>query len=155
MFTTSSSGSNEFDLVSAFSCTAANTSGKNNQAAIVEAANPPITARPKGAVCEPASPRPDAIGIIPTIIARLVINIGLNLFLTASTADGSDSPLDFLNVSALVTNNIAFATDTPTLMIIPMYDCRFKVEPVITSAIKHPANTAGIVDKTTNETLKL
>src|SRR5271165_4189126 len=37
---------------------------------------PPITARPKGAFCSPPSPRPNAIGTIPMIIASAVISTG-------------------------------------------------------------------------------
>lgn len=54
-------------------------SGKINNAAKTDAARPPMTARPRGAVCSPASLKPSAMGIIPAIIAMLVINIGRNL----------------------------------------------------------------------------
>ena len=43
---------------------------------MVEATRPPITARPSGADCSPPSPSASAVGIIPAIIARLVIRIG-------------------------------------------------------------------------------
>ena len=40
--------------------------------------SPPMTARPSGAFCSPASPRPSAIGIMPMIIASAVISTGRN-----------------------------------------------------------------------------
>ena len=124
-----------------------------NKAARVEAAKPPITARPNGADCSPASPIPDAIGIIPAIIAKLVINIGLSLMEALVTA----ARVEFLNskrkLSPLVTINIALATDTPVDMIIPMYDCRLSVDPVINNAVIDPNITAGMVTKTVSDNL--
>src|SRR5260221_14624502 len=54
----------------------ANTLGSTNSVATVASARPPTTARPSGAVWSPPSPRPRASGIMPAIIAQLVIKIG-------------------------------------------------------------------------------
>lgn len=91
-----------------------------NKAANVEANNPPITARPKGADCSPASPMPDAIGIIPAIMAKLVISIGLNLIDALVIAALVASLNSSRRLSPLVTIKMALATDTPVDMIIPM-----------------------------------
>ncbi|MNI53868.1 hypothetical protein D3C73_1087250 [compost metagenome] len=71
----------------------------------------------------------------------------------ASRADSSALPLCFLNCSALVISNTALAIDTPTDMMIPMYDCRFRVEPVSVKSNKEPKITAGTVAKITRGTL--
>src|SRR3989442_11750025 len=42
----------------------------------VATSSPPITARPSGAFCSPPSPRPNAIGSIPMIMASAVMQIG-------------------------------------------------------------------------------
>jgi hypothetical protein len=44
--------------------------------------SPPITARPRGAFCSPPSPRPNAIGIIPIIIAIAVMSTRANSGIT-------------------------------------------------------------------------
>jgi len=54
----------------------ANAAGKTNRVATVAKANPPMTARPSGAVCSPPSPRPSAIGTMPAIMAKLVMRMG-------------------------------------------------------------------------------
>ena len=65
--------------------------------------------------------------------------------------------VEFLNsnrkLSPLVTINIALATDTPVDMIIPMYDCRLSVDPVINKAVIDPNITAGMVTKTVSDNL--
>ena len=118
----------------------------------MDAAKPPITALPNGADWSPASPIPLAIGIIPAIIARDVIKIGRKRILAATDAALKGSLYSNRNVSALVTINIAFATDTPTAIMIPIYDCRFSVAPVANNSNIAPNNTAGTVLNTTNET---
>ena len=125
-----------------------------NNAASVEANNPPITALPNGADCSPASPIPDAIGIIPAIMAKLVINIGLNLIDAAVTAARVASLNSSRRFSPLVTISIALATDTPVDMIIPIYDCRLSVEPVTSNAVIDPNITAGMVTNTVSDNLK-
>src|SRR6516162_2571451 len=57
-------------------CTMANTAGTKNNVATVANSSPPITARPNGAFCSPPSPSPSAMGSIPMIIAKAVINTG-------------------------------------------------------------------------------
>jgi MFS family permease len=56
--------------------TSIKTVGTKNRVAAVAKINPPITARPRGAFCSPPSPRPNAIGTIPIIIASAVISTG-------------------------------------------------------------------------------
>jgi hypothetical protein len=96
---------------------------------------------------------PDAIGIMPAIIAKLVIRIGLNLIDALVIAARVESWYSRRKLSPLVTINIALATDTPVLIIIPMYDCRFSVDPVSSSAVNEPSITAGIVESTVNDNL--
>ena len=55
-----------------------------NSVASVATTRPPITARPSGAFCSPASPRPSAIGTMPMIIASAVISTGRRRILPAS-----------------------------------------------------------------------
>src|ERR1700758_3464442 len=124
-----------------------------NKAAKVEANKPPITALPRGALCSPASPKPDAIGIIPAIMAILVINMGLSRMDALVIAPLLASRYSNRNFSALVTINIALATDTPVDMIIPIYDCKLSVAPVQSKATREPKITAGMVDSTVNATL--
>src|SRR5208282_1012239 len=54
----------------------AKTVGSTTRVARVAAARPPMTARPRGAVCSPPSLQPRAMGIIPAVMAQLVIRIG-------------------------------------------------------------------------------
>ena len=88
----------------------------------VAASSPPITARPSGAFCWPASPKASAIGSMPAIIAQLVIRIG------PQPADGAvgrrlgGSQPSRRRFSANVTSRIAFAIATPIAMIAPMND---------------------------------
>jgi len=81
-----------------------------------------MTARPSGAVCSPPSPRPSAIGIIPAIIAKLVIRIGRRRVLAPSIAASYGSRPSARLRSAKVTSRMAFATATPMAMIAPMKD---------------------------------
>ena len=89
-----------------------------------------MTARPSGAVCSPPSPRPSAIGIMPAIIAKLVIRIGRSRSRGALDAGlvPRRCPPRRLR-SANVTSRIAFATATPTAMIAPMNDWMLSVVP--------------------------
>jgi len=77
---------------------------------------------PSGAVCCPASPKPSAIGIMPAIIARLVIKMGRKRLCAPSTAAASAAAPPRRLRSANVTRRIAFATATPIAMIAPMND---------------------------------
>ncbi len=121
--------------------------------ATVATAKPPTTARPNGAVCWPPSPRPSAIGIMPAIMARLVIRIARNRLRAPSTA-ASDAlaPASRLR-SAKVTSKMALATATPTAMIAPIKDWIFKLVPVAQSIRTTPAMTAGVVETTRNDNL--
>ena len=100
----------------------AKTDGSTNSVAKVAAAKPPTTARPNGAVCWPPSPMPNASGIMPAIIARLVIKIGRSR-LAAHAAAALVAPAPPMRYrSAKVTSKMALATATPTAMIAPMKD---------------------------------
>jgi len=88
------------------------------------------------------------MGIIPAIIARLVINMGRKRILAATVAALNGFLYSSRSVSAFVTINIAFATETPVLIMIPIYDCRFNVEPVSNKSIIAPVNTIGTVEST-------
>src|SRR4051794_11446791 len=60
--------------------------GTKNSVVTVARLSPPITARPSGAFCSPPSPRPVAIGNMPKIIAKAVINTGLSRVIPAANA---------------------------------------------------------------------
>ena len=81
----------------------------------VAAASPPITARPSEAACPPLK----AIGIMPAIIAALVIRIGRNRLRAPSMAASAELAPAVRLRSAKVTSKMAFATATPRLMIAP------------------------------------
>ena len=66
--------------------TTANTDGSTKSLAVMEKIKPPTTARPSGAVCSPPSPMPRAIGIMPAIMAKLVMIRGRSRRWAASTA---------------------------------------------------------------------
>ncbi len=53
-----------------------NTLGTKNKVATVAKSRPPITARPSGAFCSPPSPKPNAIGTMPMIMASAVMITG-------------------------------------------------------------------------------
>src|SRR6516225_2578968 len=59
-----------------FLLTSIKTAGTKNRVAAVAKSKPPITARPNGAFCSPPSPKPNAIGTIPMIIAIAVMSTG-------------------------------------------------------------------------------
>lgn len=80
--------------------------------------SPPITATPKGEVWSPLSPRPMAIGIMPAIMAILVIRMGRSL--EAAACRYNPLIAFFRLISAIVRNNTALAMATPTAMIMPM-----------------------------------
>src|ERR1700722_14304872 len=67
-------------------CNKLKTAGTKISVAIVAKNNPPITARPSGAFCSPPSPAPNAMGIMPMIIASAVIMTGRNRVAPASMA---------------------------------------------------------------------
>ena len=106
-----------------------------------------MTARPSGADCSPPSPRASAVGIMPAIIARLVMRIGRRRpRADATMAVFWSAPACHLSL-ANVTSSTAFATDTPIDMIAPIIDCTLSVVCVVESARTTPASTAGIVEQ--------
>lgn len=115
-------GSSEADRVVARPWMIVKNPGNTTNVANVAAASPPITARPSGAVCSPPSPNASAMGIMPVIMAALVIKMGRNLLCAASTAASPAWPLFTRFLSANVVRRIAFATATPMAMMAPMND---------------------------------
>src|SRR6187431_269057 len=97
---------------------------------------------------------PEAIGIIPAIMAILVIRMGRTRLDAAIIPAFWASFISRRRFSALVTIRIAFATETPTDMIIPMYDWRFNVAPQTSKVTSEPANTAGMDERIANDNLK-
>jgi len=79
-------GSSDRDRVPARLRTTANIAGNIHRVARVAPTSPPTTARPSGADCSAALPRPKAIGNMPAIIARLVMRMGRKRLLR--TIDG-------------------------------------------------------------------
>ncbi len=73
-------------LVGSFTRNRAYTTGTTNSVVTVAIARPPMTARPSGAFCSPASPRPSAIGTMPMIIASAVMRTGRSRVRPASSA---------------------------------------------------------------------
>ena len=80
---------------------------------------PPITARPSGAFCSPASPSASAIGIMPMTMASAVIRIGRSRVLPDSTtaSNGVRLSLRLRRSLAKLTTRIEFDTAMPTDMI--------------------------------------
>ena len=86
---------------------------------------------------------------MPAIIAKLVIRMGRRREVAPVSA-AAESPLIRAR-SAKVTRRMAFATATPTAMMVPMKLWRFSVVPVSQSVSATPASTAGTVEMTTSE----
>src|SRR2546423_12764562 len=72
-----SDGLSDGELVDARPWSMANTDGRMKSVANVAAASPPTTARPSGAGCCPPSPSPRALRVMPAILARPVLRVGL------------------------------------------------------------------------------
>src|SRR5581483_7981536 len=145
-----SSGSSDADRVPAACCTSEKTDGSTKSVATVAAARPPTTARPSGAVASAPSPMASAIGIIPAIIAALVISTGrIRARAAAMEAETASAPRRRA-ASANVTRRIAFATATPIAMMPPMNDWTLSVVFVAASISATPASTAGTVETTTS-----
>jgi len=114
----------------------------------VDAASPPITARPSGASCS----APNATGTMPAIMANVVIRIGRRRLVAPRIAARSAAAPSTRYCSAKVASKIAFATATPIAMIAPMNDCTFNVLLVRNRLSATPAMTAGIVPITISAT---
>ena len=113
-----------------------------------ETSKPPTTARPRGADCDPLSPRPIAIGIIPQIIAVAVIRMARNRP-TAPAREAAVTSVDSCRCcSANVIRRIEFATEMPTAMMAPINDWMLSVVPVSNSINITPARTPGTTDST-------
>ena len=102
-------------------CTTANTEGRTNKVANVAAASPPITARPSGGLRSLPSPKASRQGVMPAIIARLVIRIGRTRLLAPFKATIAVAP-SRRRCSANVTSRMPLAMATPTDMISPIND---------------------------------
>jgi hypothetical protein len=88
------------------------------------------------------------MGIIPAIIARLVISTGRKRSAAADRAAETASAPFRRFCSAKVTSRIAFATATPMAIIVPMKLSRFSVVPVSKSIRMAPTSTAGALEMT-------
>ena len=95
---------------------------------MVDAARPPMTARPSGA----SYSAPNATGIIPAIMAKVVIRMGRRRLAAPLTAAASAGAPSRRYRSANVASKIALATATPIAIIAPMKDCTFNVLPPCT-----------------------
>ena len=71
----------------------------------------------------------------------------------ASRAAVSASPVFCRISSALVISRTAFAIETPTDMMMPMYDWRLSVEPQSKRSVSEPTRTAGAVVSTASDSL--
>ena len=110
---------------------------------MVASIRPPITARPSGAFCSPASPRPSAIGIMPRIIAIAVIRIGRSRVRPASiTASSAERSWRARISLAKLTTRIEFDTEMPTDMIAPISNSTLMVVPVSASIHRMPIKRA-------------
>ena len=127
------------------------TEGKIAKVEMVANSSPPMTARPSGALSSAPVPSARAIGIMPAIMAMLVMSTGLIRVRAPSSAAAAEERPRTRRSSANVTSRIAFATATPIAMMAPMKDCMFKVEPLTRRATITPHRTAGTVEITTKE----
>ena len=90
-----------------------------------------------------------AIGIMPAIMAALVIRTGRMRRAPRRWRSAAEIPPCRRDCSANVTSRIAFATATPIAMMAPMNDWTFSVVPVSQRTTTTPASTAGTVETTT------
>ena len=88
----------------------------------VETISPPMTARPSGADCDPASPKPIAIGTMPKIMAAAVMRIARKRLVAPTCADWRTEFPPRRNRSEKLTNKMELATAIPIAMIAPMND---------------------------------
>ena len=80
-----------------------------------------MTARPSGAFCSPPSPAPSAMGIMPMIMARAVMQTGRKRVAPASTAASEGVAGDAARRSlAKETTRMELAVATPMHMMAPM-----------------------------------
>ena len=119
------------------------TQGTKNNVATVAKKRPPITARPSGAFCSPPSPRPIAIGTMPIIIARAVINTGRMRTKPAWTAAFFAFSPSRICSRANDTSKMLFAVATPMHMIAPVSDGTLSVVRVRSSIHRIPASAPG------------
>ena len=119
------------------------TAGKTKRVQQVDASNPPITARPKGAcICEPSS-NANAIGSMPVVIAQAVMMIGLSLPAAPCTAASVTVKPSFQRSFMKVIIITELDTETPMHMIEPMKDSMLRVVLVSTNAVTTPVITPG------------
>ena len=104
---------------------------------------PPMIARPIGACCSPPSPKPNASGSMPPIIAAVVIKIGRRRTCPASSNDASSAPPARRERFAKSTSRIAFFVTRPISMMKPMIEKILSVVPVTRSARKTPISENG------------
>ena len=103
-----------------------------------------MTARPSGAFCSPPSPRPIAIGTMPMIMARAVINTGRKrVYPAASAAVNASLPSSICSLAKLTTRML-FAVAIDKLL------ADLKSKGVLVTTVDKAAfqkATAPVVDK--------
>ena len=116
---------------------------------------PPTTTIPNGTRLEEDTPRLNAIGKAPNVVARLVIKIGRKRWPEASnTASRLFKPFS-LFLLANSTINIPFFVTSPISMIIPIFEKMFNVWSNIYKLNNAPANASGTVNIIMNGSIKL
>ena len=97
-----------------------NTVGTKNSVATVAKIRPPMTARPNGAFCSPPSPNPNAIGIMPMIMAKAVMSTGRSRVNPACSAASKALSPAFMRSRAKLTTSTLLAVATPMHMMAPV-----------------------------------
>src|SRR2546430_12357191 len=109
----------------------------------VATSSPPDTARASGAFCSPPSPRPNAIGSIPMIMASAVMQTGRSRTEPAlRAASKAESPARRWS-SAKVMSRTLFAVATPKAMMLPINDGTLNVVWVTNSIHTMPHSAPG------------
>src|SRR5271166_626059 len=124
-------------------CSRLKTVGTKNSVATVATRSPPMTARPRGAFCSPPSPRANAIGSMPMIMASAVISTGRKRVNPASIAAVAESRPSARPSRAKLTSRMLFAVAMPMHMMAPVRAGTDRVVPVMNSIQTMPASAAG------------
>ena len=111
--------------------------------ATVAKQSPPMTALPSGAFCSPPSPKPNAMGIMPMIMAKAVINTGLKRTKPASKAAAKGSPHYSRRSRAKLMTSTLLAVATPMHMMAPVRAGTETVVRVENNIQTMPASAAG------------
>src|SRR5262249_54928045 len=99
-----------------------NIRGTQNSVANVAPLSPPMTDRASRASCSPPTPQPSAMGRMPMIRARAIIQMARSRVQPASTAACNAVRLSSMRSLAIVANSIELAVATPRLMMGPVIE---------------------------------